>query len=288
MSPLTRERIRLSNGGELSVLTAGDPSRPTLLLLHGVPNSARMFEDVASALAPAAYVIAPDLPGFGESDPLPDPGFTAFGRAISELLNRLEIGRLHLYVHDFGAPVVFHIAMAAPERVRGLIIQNANVHESGIHAGWEQTLDYWAAPNPENEAAAMAHLTFEGTRDQYLAGVPSDVTASIPAERWEEDWRVMNLPGRMATQRALVTDYGTYMARWDDITGYLAQWQPPGLLIWGRHDAYFDIAETVSWMQDLPRMEAHILDAGHLLLETHSAVAAPLMLDFIERSGRAA
>lgn len=231
MSPLTRERIRLSNGGELSVLTAGDPSRPTLLLLHGVPNSARMFEDVASALAPAAYVIAPDLPGFGESDPLPDPGFTSFGRAISELLDRLEIGRLHLYVHDFGAPVVFHIAMAAPERVRGLIIQNANVHESGIHAGWEQTLDYWAAPNPENEAAAMAHLTFEGTRDQYLAGVPSDVTASIPAERWEEDWRVMNLPGRMATQRALVTDYGTYMARRDDITGYLAQWQPPGLLI---------------------------------------------------------
>ncbi|WP_102193244.1 alpha/beta fold hydrolase [Microbacterium aurantiacum] len=281
MNPITRERIRLSSDAELSFLTAGEPSRPTLLLLHGVPNSARMFEDVAAALAPQVYVVAPDLPGFGESDPLPDPGFTAFGEAISELLDRLEIGPLYLYVHDFGAPVAFHIAMAAPERVRGLIIQNANAHRSGFNAGWDRTLEYWAAPDPENEAAAMAHLTFEGTRDQYLSGVPADVTEKIPAERWEEDWRVMNLPGRMETQRALVTDYATYIARWNKIAEFLTQWQPPGLLIWGRHDIYFDLAETVSWMRDLPRMEAHIFDAGHLLLETHSAAAAPLIRDFI-------
>jgi len=95
----------------------------------------------------------------------------------------------------------------------------------------------------------------------YLSGVPSDVTASIPAERWEEDWRGLNLPGRMETQRALVTDYATCVTRW---------------------------AETVSWMHDLPRMEAHVLDAGHRLLETHSAVAAPLIMDFIERTERTA
>lgn len=99
---------------------------------------------------------------------------------------------------------------------------------------------------------------------------------------------MMNLPGRMETQRALVTDYATCVTRWAEIAEYLARWRPPGLLVWRRHDVFFDLAETVSWMQDLPRTEAHVLDARHLLLETHSAVAAPLILDFIERSERTA
>jgi pimeloyl-ACP methyl ester carboxylesterase len=127
----------------------------------------------------------------------------------------------------------------------------------------------------------------EGTRDQYISGVPSDVARRIPAARWEEDWRVMNLPGRMDTQRALVKDYGNYVARFDAIAEYLAQRQPPALLLWGRHDIYFDLAEVESWMRALPRMEAHVFDAGHLLLETHSAAAVPLMREFIRQTQRA-
>jgi pimeloyl-ACP methyl ester carboxylesterase len=278
----------LSGGTELAFIAAGEPSKPAVLLLHGEPNSARMFREVVPVLAQAAYVIAPDLPGFGESEVLPAASFRAFGEAISELLDRLVIGPRYVYLHDYGAPVGFHIAMQAPERVLGLIVQNANAHRTGFGPQWAETLDYYARPNPENEAAARAHLTFEGTRNQYLANVPPDITAVIPAERWEEDWRVMCLPGRMDTQRALLADYGRYIARFDAIAEYLAHWQPPALMVWGRHDAYFDLAETLSWMRALPRMEAHILDAGHLLLETHSAAAAPLMLDFIRRTQRQA
>ena len=210
--------------------------------------------------------------------------FPAFGQAISELLDRLAIGPRYIYLHDFGAPVGFHIAMQAPERVLGLIIQNANAHRTGFGPTWAETLAYWSQPNPENEAAATAHLTFEGTRDQYLAGVPPDVAARIPAESWEEDWRVMSLPGRMDTQRALIADYAHYVARFDAIAEYLARWQPPSLMLWGRHDAFFDLAEILSWMRALPRMEAHVFDAGHMLLETHAAAAASLMLDFIRRT----
>jgi pimeloyl-ACP methyl ester carboxylesterase len=285
MRPATRQRLRLSGGTELSFITAGETSRPAVLLLHGFPNAARMFLDVASELTQAAYVIAPDLPGFGESDVLPAPSFPAFGRAIAELLDRLAVGPRYVYLHDFGAPVGFHIAMQAPEKVLGLIIQNANAHRSGFGPQWAGTLAYWSDPSPENEAAATAHLTFEGIRDQYLAEVPPDVAARIPAERWEEDWRVMSLPGRMETQRALVADYANHAARFDAIAEFLARRQPPALMLWGRHDAFFDLAETLSWMRALPRMEAHILDAGHLLLETHAAAAAPLMLDFIRRTG---
>jgi pimeloyl-ACP methyl ester carboxylesterase len=286
MRPATRQRLRLSGGTELSFITAGEASSPAVLLLHGFPNSARMFREVVSELSQTAYVIAPDLPGFGESDVLPAASFPAFGQAISELLDWLAIGPRYIYLHDYGAPVGFHIAMQAPERVLGLIVQNANAHRTGFGPQWAGTLAYWAQPNPENEAAATAHLTFEGTRDQYVSGVPSDVAERIPAERWEEDWRVMNLPGRMDMHRALIADYAHYVARFDAIAEYLARWQPPSLMLWGRHDVFFELAETLSWMRALPRMEAHILDAGHMLLETHAAAALPLMLDFIERPRR--
>jgi pimeloyl-ACP methyl ester carboxylesterase len=286
MRHATRQRLCLSGGTELSFITAGAASKSAVLLLHGFPSSARTFREIVPELSQAAYVIAPDLPGFGESDVLPAASFPAFGEAISELLNRLAIGPRYIYLHDFGAPVGFHIAMQAPEKVLGLIVQNANAHRTGFGPQWAATQAYWSQPNPENEAAATAHLTLEGTRDQYISGVPPDVAARTPAESWEEDWRVMSLPGRMETQRALIADYAHYVERFDAIAGYLTRWQPPSLMLWGRHDAFFDLAEIQSWMQALPRMEAHILDAGHFLLETHAPAAVPLMLDFIRRTQR--
>ena len=284
MHTATRQRFRLSGGTELSFITAGEVTKPAVLLLHGSPSSARMFREVVPALSQAAYVIAPDLPGFGESDVLQSPSFPAFGQAISELLDSLSIGPRYIYLHDYGAPVGFHIALQAPERVLGLIVQNGNAHRTGLGPQWDGTRAYWSHPTPENEAAATAHLTFEGTRDTYISGAPPDVVARMSPEVWEEDWRVMNLPGRMDTQRALIRDYGNYVGRFDAIADYLARRQPPALMIWGRHDPFFDLDEVLSWMQDLPRMEAHVLDAGHKLLETHAAAAVPLMLEFIKRT----
>jgi pimeloyl-ACP methyl ester carboxylesterase len=285
---MKNDRLHLSGGTTLSFITAGEATKPAVLLLHGTPNSARMFREVMPALSQAAYVIAPDLPGHGESDALPSVSFSAIARAISELLDHLEIGPRFIYLHDWGAPVGLQIAMEAPEKVLGLIIQNANAHQTGLGPEWDATRAYWSQPNAENEAAATAHLTLAGTRDTYVSGVPSDVAERIPAEHWEEDWRLMNLPGHMETQRALIADYGNYAARFEAIAKYLESWQPPALMIWGRHDIYFDLAEVLSWMRALPRMEAHILDAGHLLLETHPAAAVSLMLDFIKRTQREA
>lgn len=164
MRPETRQRIRLSGGTELSFITAGEATKPAILLLHGSPQSARMFRDVITELSQAAYVIAPDLQGFGESDVLQSPSFPAFGEAILELLERLSVGPRYIYLHDYGAPVGLHIAMQAPERVLGLFIQNANAHRTGLGPQWDATQAYWSQPTPENEAAATAHLTFEGTR----------------------------------------------------------------------------------------------------------------------------
>jgi pimeloyl-ACP methyl ester carboxylesterase len=281
-----RQQLRLSNGTALSFIKAGEASMPAVLLLHGTPQSARYFRHIVPELSRVAYVIAPDLPGFGESDLLPAASFPAYATAISELLDRLAIGPRYIYLHDFGAPVGLDIAMQAPERVLGLIVQNGNAHRTGLGPQWGPSLAYGVEPNPENEAAATAHLTLEGMRDTYLRGVPADVAARIPAESWAEDWRVMQLPGRMDKERALIADYAHYVARFDAIADYLKRRQPPALMVWGRHEPFFELAEVLSWMEDLPRMEAHILDGGHMLLETHAAEAASLMVDFIERTQR--
>jgi pimeloyl-ACP methyl ester carboxylesterase len=275
-------KIRLSSGGEMAVRTAGDPSKLALVLLHGFPSSSRTFRKVIAPLSGSVYVVAPDLPGFGASDLPPEPSFESLARSVEELLSRLGVGRSFLYLHDFGAPVALHLAMQAPELVEGLIIQNANAHRSGFGPQWADTLDFWAAPNATNEKAATAHLTLEGTRDQYVAGLPPEIVAQIDPGGWIEDWRIMCLPGRLELQKALVADYARYVGRFGEVADYLATHQPRAILLWGRHDAFFDIAEVQSWLMDLPRMEAHVFDAGHFLLETHAHRAAELMLEFVE------
>jgi len=269
------------DGAELRVRLAGDRARPALLLIHGFPSSSDSFRNVIGPLARDCFVIAPDLPGFGGSEPIEQPSFSRFADLLDGLLARLGVSSFHLYLHDYGAAVGLHLATRAPRRVLGLIVQNANAHESGIGPQWSATRGYWADPSPEREAEATAHLTFEGTRDQYVAGVPRDVAERIDPRRWEEDWRIMSLPGRMETQRALVRDYRNHVERFGEIAAYLDRWQPPALMLWGRHDAFFEIEETLSWMQALPRMEAHILDGPHFLLETHAGECAALMSAFV-------
>jgi len=202
---------------------------------------------------------------------------------IDGLLSQLGIKSFHLYVHDFGANVALHLATRAPRKIRSLIIRNANAHESGMGPQWVPVRAYWADPTPEREAEVTAFLTFEGTRNQYVDGVPEDIAKRIDPQLWEEDWRIMSLPGRLETHLALVLDNRAHVARFRDIANYLARWQPAALMLWGRHDILFELEETLSWMKALPRMEAHILDGPHLPLETSSVECAALMSDFVKR-----
>ncbi|HEY9448233.1 MAG TPA: alpha/beta hydrolase [Gemmatimonadaceae bacterium] len=267
----------------MAVRLAGDREKPALLLIHGFPSSSESFRDVIGTLGRECFVIAPDLPGFGGSEPVERPSFSRFADMVDGLLARLGAGSFHLYLHDYGAAVGLHLATRAPRRIRSLIVQNANAHESGMGPQWSATRAYWDDPTPEREAEATAHLTLEGTRDQYVGGVPRDIAERIDARRWEEDWRIMSLPGRLETQRALVLDYRRHFARFGEIADYLDRWQPPALMLWGRREIFFDLEETLSWMKALPRMEAHILDGPHFLLETHPAECAGLMRAFVRR-----
>jgi pimeloyl-ACP methyl ester carboxylesterase len=268
---------------DIAVRLAGDTQKPALLLIHGFPGSSESFRNVIGSFTQNSFVIAPDLPGFGGSEPAERPSFSHFADIIQGVLKQLGVGSFHLYLHDYGAVVGLYLATREPQTIRSLIIQNANAYQSGMGPQWAATRAYWQDPTPEHEAGATAHLTFEGLRYQYVGDIPPDLAAGIDSRLWEEDWRIMSLPGRLDTQRALILDYRSHVARFGEIASYLEHWQPPALMVWGRHDVFFDLDEILSWMTSLPRMEAHILDGPHFLLETHAAECARLISEFIKR-----
>jgi pimeloyl-ACP methyl ester carboxylesterase len=287
MQAIQKVRHRQTDVGGLEVFfrEAGRPGQPTVLLLHGFPSSSHTFREVMPTLADVAHVIAPDLPGFGmSSSPTIDKydyTFDNLSRTVEDLLDQLGVERFFVYLHDFGAPVGYHLATRAPDRVRGLIVQSGNAHEDGLGEQWDGAKAYWADPTDEKRAELPDWLTFAGTRDQYLAGLPEYLRTLHPPESWHLDWERMSRPGNIDAQFALFRDYANHVARFDGIAGYHRAHQPPALVLWGRRDPYFDVDEVLAYHRALERMDAHIYDGGHLLLETHATECAELMRAFV-------
>src|SRR6202041_232984 len=158
---------------------AGAPGAPKLLLLHGFPSAGHMFRDLIPLLADRYHIIAPDLPGFGNSD-MPGRGHT-FDR-IAEKIDRftevIGFDRFAVYVFDYGAPTGFRLAMRHPERITAIISQNGNAYVEGLSDGWTPIRAYWEDPSQANRNALRAFLTPETTRWQYTHGVPDPTLVS--------------------------------------------------------------------------------------------------------------
>jgi pimeloyl-ACP methyl ester carboxylesterase len=262
---------------------AGLPIAPALLLLHGFPSSSHCFRDVMSPLAEVARVVAPDMPGFGftEAPDGYDYTFKNMGQTIDAFTGAVGIERFFLYIHDFGAPVAYYLALARPDRVLGLIVQNGNAHEEGLGESWGAAKAYFADPTPQNRAALPDWLTFEGTRDQYVGNAPEHLKQLYAPEYWHLDWERLSRPGIVDVQFRIFTDYAWHIARFPEISAYHRKHQPRSLLLWGRHDPYFEMEEVLAYSRDLDRLDMHIFDGAHLLLETHSQECAALMREFI-------
>lgn len=281
----TRHRYRELEDLRVHYREAGVPSSTAVVLLHGAPSSSFSFRDVLPVLGEHTYVVAPDIPGFGFSDA---PGLQEYeytyerlSRVVEALLDDLGVRRYVLFVTDYSTPVAYFMATRSPERVLGLVVQNGNAHEAGLNEGWDSARRFWAEPTEENKAALPEWLTFEGTRDTYLAGLPAEVAELHPPESWHLDWERLSRPGSTEVYFQFFYDYRTHVARFGEIAEYHAEYQPPCLVLWGRHDPAFDIAEVLAYHQALTTVEAHIYDAGHFLLETHAAEVADLLVTFV-------
>jgi pimeloyl-ACP methyl ester carboxylesterase len=97
---------------------AGPKDAPTILLLHGLPSSSRMFQPLLTRLADSYHLVAPDYPGFGHSD-WPDPKafpytFDRIATVMEGFVQALGLSRYTLYMQDYGGPVGFRMVLAHP------------------------------------------------------------------------------------------------------------------------------------------------------------------------------
>ncbi|WP_166347464.1 alpha/beta fold hydrolase [Phytoactinopolyspora limicola] len=281
----TRHLYRDLDEAKLHYREAGVPSSTAVLLLHGFPSSSYSFRDVLPTLGEHVYAIAPDIPGFGFSDAPPldqfDYTFEHLSHVIEAFVDDLGVERYVLYVTDFGTPVGYFMAMRHPERVLGLVVQNGNTHEAGLNDAWDAPRRFWADPTEQNKAALPEWLNFSGTRDQYLSGLRKELQVLHPQESWHLDWERLRRPGNIDIQFQLFYDYRNHVARFPDIAAYHQAHQPPCLVLWGRHDTFYDIAEVMAYHQVMTSLEAHIYDAGHFLLETHAPDVAAVLVAFV-------
>lgn len=281
----TRHRDRELDGLQVHYREAGVSSSTAVVLLHGSPSSSYSFREVLPVLGETTYVVAPDLVGFGFSDA---PGVDEFdytwerlSEVVEALLDDLGVERYVLFVTDFSTPVGYYLATRHPERVLGLVVQNGCAHEAGMGPAWDTVRRFWADPTEENRAALPEWLNFEGTRATYLAGLPERLEELHPRESWHLDWERMARPGHIEIHWRLFNAYQLHVARFDEISAYHAEHQPPCLVLWGRQDTFFDIAEVLAYHQEMARLEAHLFDAGHFLLETHATEVADLLVGFV-------
>jgi pimeloyl-ACP methyl ester carboxylesterase len=289
MSPhATHHRTATIDGQQVFYREAGDPARPTLVLLHGFPTSSHMFRDLIPALSGEYHLIAPDHLGFGQSAAPPverfEYSFEALTATTLGLLDALGLGRFALYVQDYGAPLGLRIASRHPERVTALVTQSGNAYVDGFTPFWDLLFAH-AKDRDTHETAVRRLLEPEATRWQYTHGVPADRLDRIAPETWLLDQAGLDRPGNKEVQLQLFWDYQFNVDAYPQFQRYFREHRPPALVAWGRNDEIFGAAGATAFARDLPDAEIHLLDAGHFALETHDPEIAELIRAFLRRVG---
>jgi len=282
MSPI-RYRTADVDGFNVFYREAGSADAPKLLLLHGFPTASHMFRDLIPLLADRFHIVAPDLPGFGQSDLPPRENFNYTFDNIANVMDRLTevIGlyRFAVYVFDYGAPTGFRLAVRHPERITAIISQNGNAYEEGLSEGWSPIRAYWKDPSPANRKALRAFLTPETTRWQYTHGVPDPTIVSPDGQNLDNFYLVR--PGADEVQLDLLGDYKSNVALYPSFQEYFRTHKPPLLAVWGRNDPFFVPPGAEAFKRDNPGAVVRFFDTGHFALETHAREIAESIRDFL-------
>ena len=252
---------------------AGPAHGPVILLLHGFPTASHMFRDLIPELAGRYRVIAPDLPGFGNTVAPPRGWFTYSFDGLADVMagfvDALGLTRYTLYIFDYGAPVGLRLVMRYPERVSAIVSQNGNTYVEGFSGAWALWQAYWRDPTPENREACRSSLAPETIREwQYFHGADKE---RVSPDGYTLDIAYMARPDAEEIQLDLILDYRSNVARYPDFQAYFRAHRPPFLAAWGRNDAHFLPAGAEAYRRDLPDAEIHLLDTGHFALETHAS-----------------
>ncbi|MEV0063038.1 alpha/beta hydrolase [Nocardia sp. NPDC050718] len=288
MSQIRHNTVQIQ-GHTVFYREAGNPDRPTVLLLHGFPTSSAMFRNLIPVLAEDYHVIAPDHLGFGQSAA---PGVDEFDYTFDgltditlDLLDTLGIDRFAIYIQDYGAPIGLRIASRNPERVTAIITQSGNAYLEGFTPFWEVLFAH-ATDRVTHEPEVRKLLELDATKWQYTHGVPADRLSLVSPDTWTLDQAYLDRPGNKEIQLQLFFDYKNNLDGYPAFQKYFAEHRPPTLITWGEHDEIFGADGARAYLNDLPDAELHLLDAGHFALETHGPEIAALIRDFLGRTLR--
>jgi len=284
MSSIRYRRTEV-DGFKIFYREAGRAGAPKLLLLHGFPSSGHMFRDLIPQLADRFHVVAPDLPGFGQSD-MParekfDYTFDNIARVIERFTEIVGFDRFALYVFDYGAPTGFRMAVRHPERITAIISQNGNAYEEGLSEGWTPIRAYWEDASQANRKALRAFLTPETTSWQYTHGVTDPTTVSPDGQNLDNFY--LARPGADEVQLDLFGDYKSNVALYPSFQQYFRTHKPPLLAVWGKNDPFFLPPGAEAFRRDIPEAEVRFFDTGHFALETHYAEIARVIGDFLSK-----
>ncbi|GHC35640.1 alpha/beta fold hydrolase [Aidingimonas halophila] len=264
---------------------AGSPEAPAVLLLHGFAASSYMFRDLIPQLARKYHVIAPDLPGFGQTTVLPGVEFNYTFDNLASVIDDFTVDkgldRFAMYVFDYGAPVGWRLAVKHPQKITAIVSQNGNAYEEGLSEGWADMRKAWAEPTAENRESLRRFNTFEMIKWQYIEGV-SD-TSLIPPETYQLAHAAIERIG-VEAQMDLLLDYGENVKQYTQLHEFFRRYQPPTLAIWGENDPFFIPPGAEAFKRDNPNAEVRFLDSGHFAIETHGKEIAEGMLELLDRS----
>jgi len=281
MPPITYRTVAVDS---LSIFyrEAGRVDAPTLLLLHGFPSAGHMFRDLIPLLADRFHLVAPDLPGFGQSDTPPRHAFKYTFEHLAETIDHftevIGLKRFGIYIFDYGAPVGLRVALKNPERITAIVSQNGNAYEEGLSDAWNPIRTYWLEPTAANRDALRKFLAPETTLFQYTHGV-TDPSLLSPDGRSLDD-HYLARPGAHEAQLDLLLDYASNVALYPDFHAYFRKHQPPFLAVWGKNDPFFVPAGAEAFKRDIPNADVRLFDTGHFALETHAAEIAAAIRDF--------
>ena len=273
------------DGIDIFYRESGDRKNPALLLLHGFPASSVMFKNLMLSLCDKYYLVAPDYPGFGFSG-FPDRNefqytFENIALLMGKFTQAIALNEFAIYLHDYGCPIGLRLCIRSPEKIKRIIVQNGNAYIEGIRPQWDETIDYWENPTDEKKKKVSAFLSEEGTKMQYTAGVPEHLLSRLGPETWTLDWQRMCREGNIEMQFELNCDFKSNMRMYPDFQDYFRKHQPPALIIWGKFDVFFNVDEAFCYQRDLPSARVHILDCGHMALETNLDQITALIDNFI-------